>query len=193
MSKEVFCGDFCAHFPLSQDWSLSVSRGARVATIQRATEGNVPVVYVVLASDPRAKDLSARERESKTQEKESLTRRFSRSSRVVSSPSLVPSFASPATRRLRELLLLLPRASRPGHEPVPFVFFFFFFCSIFCFLLLSISAYSFVSDFCSSLNPSSWSGCFAISSFAMRHSRYDLDSILHLFASDFCFCFNVYI
>ena len=69
VSKEVFCGDFCAHFPLSQDWSLSVSRGARVATIQRATEGNVPVVYVVLASDPRAKDLSARERESKTQEK----------------------------------------------------------------------------------------------------------------------------
>ena len=59
VSKEVFCGDFCAHFPLSQDWSLSVSRGARVATIQRATEGNVPVVYVVLASDPRAKDLSA--------------------------------------------------------------------------------------------------------------------------------------
>jgi len=41
----VFCGDFCAHFPLSQDWSLSVIlRGARVATIQRATEGNVPVV-----------------------------------------------------------------------------------------------------------------------------------------------------
>jgi hypothetical protein len=60
VSKEVFCGDFCAHFPLSQDWSLSVIlRGARVATIQRATEGNVPVVYVVLASDPRAKDLSA--------------------------------------------------------------------------------------------------------------------------------------
>jgi len=60
VSKEVFCGDFCAHFPLSQDWSLSVIlRGTRVATIQRATEGNVPVVYVVLASDPRAKDLSA--------------------------------------------------------------------------------------------------------------------------------------
>ena len=55
VSKEVFCGDFCAHFPLSQDWSLSVSRGA--ATIQRATEGNVPVVYVVLASDPRKKKI----------------------------------------------------------------------------------------------------------------------------------------
>ena len=56
VSKEVFCGDFCAHFPLSQDWSLSVSRGALCIV---ATEGNVPVVYVVLASDPRAKDLSA--------------------------------------------------------------------------------------------------------------------------------------
>jgi hypothetical protein len=41
VSKEVFCGDFCAHFPLSH-WSLSVLRGTHVAMIQRATRGMCP-------------------------------------------------------------------------------------------------------------------------------------------------------
>ena len=115
-------GFLCALSPFALE-SVCIARHA-CRDDTESDEGNVPVVYVVvyvvLASDPRAKDLSACERESKTQEKESLSRLFSRSSRVVLSPSLLPSFVSPTVR----LLLLLPRASRPGHEPVFFVFFF---------------------------------------------------------------------
>ena len=60
VSKEVFCGDFCAHFPLSQDWSLSyIARRARRDDTESDRGECANVVYVVLASDPRAKDLSA--------------------------------------------------------------------------------------------------------------------------------------
>ena len=127
VQRSVLWGFLCALSPFAVESVCSARHARRDDT--ESDEGNVPVVYVVvyvvLASDPRAKDLSACERESKTQEKESLSRLFSRSSRVALRPSLFPSFASPAIRCLRELLLLLPRASRPGHEPVPFVFFFF--------------------------------------------------------------------
>ena len=96
-------GFLCALSPFAVESVCSARHARRDDT--ESDEGNVPVVYVVvyvvLASDPRAKDLSACERESKTQEKESLSRRFSRSSRVVLSPSLLPSFASPAIRLLR--------------------------------------------------------------------------------------------
>jgi hypothetical protein len=52
--EECFVGIFVRTFPFRKI-GVCLYR----ATIQRATEGNVPVVYVVLASDPRAKDLSA--------------------------------------------------------------------------------------------------------------------------------------
>ena len=62
VSKEVFCGDFCAHFPLSALESVCIARHVRRDDTE-SDEGNVPVVYVVvyvvLASDLRAKDLSA--------------------------------------------------------------------------------------------------------------------------------------
>lgn len=61
VSKEVFCGDFCAHFPLSSLESVCIARHVCRDTTE-SDEGNVPVVYVVvyvvLASDPRANDLS---------------------------------------------------------------------------------------------------------------------------------------
>ena len=101
--EECFVGILCALSPFALE-SVCIARHA-CRDDTESDEGNVPVVYVVvyvvLASDPRAKDLSACERESKTQEKESLSRLFSRSSRVVLSHSLLPSFASPAIRLLR--------------------------------------------------------------------------------------------
>ena len=102
VQRSVLWGFLCALSPFGI--GVCPLRGTAYRDTE-SDEGNVPVVYVVvyvvLASDPRAKDLSACERESKTQEKESLSRLFSRSSRVVLSPSLLPSFASPAIRLLR--------------------------------------------------------------------------------------------
>ena len=60
----------------------------------------------------------------------------------------------------------------------------FFVSSVSLVLLLLL----FLSLSCSSRNPSVASGCSAISSFAMRHSKYIFDSNLHLFESAFSLC-----
>ena len=57
VQRSVLWGFLCALSPFAVESVCSARHARRDDT--ESDEGNVPVVYVVLASDPRAKDLSA--------------------------------------------------------------------------------------------------------------------------------------